>query len=427
MKLAEIIVIVTIIVLIVIIIIFIKKNCHGNNDKKERYENVGIFDDSYEKQQQEEDAIACQNANYTVGYGPDVSVVEGNRNTALRNSSTLDKLKQYEIVDNIRTNTSRQKNPRVITPDYERVLVKKAELPYFMNNQYHPDYKDVLTSIEDLVPARKQIFNIANIPLLDYTEPPASEVTAMMYDFIKTFNEISQKNANQAATRSLESGWLNAGWNDKLVDPTHTQSGWDKVQESLGLKPNLYTNPAPYGPMELIAIKRVQKFETDDEIKYQILAVLHKINVQDQIMLEISLIFDKRVERDEANFLSQNIKYVGNGIFKPANDNLQMVVENIQIIGYLTTAQTPMLSEDYGIKYAEYDKLEFQNMTDPRYIQSVLMDRYKKRNNDLNKRNATLDDEGREFHESMANPWDYPNLRLTQTIFDDMNCVRTFS
>ena len=45
------------------------------------------------------------------------------------------------------------------------------------------------------------------------------------------------------------------------------ESGWEKVQRSLGLPVSLYHKPAENGLLSLISIDNVKKYETDDEIR----------------------------------------------------------------------------------------------------------------------------------------------------------------
>jgi len=367
--------------------------------------------------------VVSPNNNY--GFVP----IETNKDTRLINEDPeLEEIREYDIMNN---QIYERNQPDKTLYNYQEdrnnnsIVSVKQILPYFNDIKFSQDYRDVITSINDLVPAKKQIFNMSNIPLLSYSTPKPSEVVQMSLDFIDTLNSISKQNTEEFDNRKLD-GNLNYGWTDKLVEK-NVESGWDKTQKALGLRPSLYPEPAKYRPVSLVAIKKVQKYETDDETKYVIYLVLHKSGVIDQILLKISLVINKTIARDENEFLKVKLDYQNNEdyTFKP-NFNVSVVVEDIDIMGYFTNKYGGFKSEDFGILYMKYDDLEFSNMTSNKYIRKVLIDKYNKRNDEINKRNATLDDDGREFHASMSGVGDYCNLGLSATIFDDIDAPRLF-
>lgn len=379
----------------------------------------------YPKKYEYYDVTKNNGSNNNPGFVP----IETNANTNLTNADPqLEKIKEYDIMDNQiyqRNLPSRIKyNSEEDKAGNSQVIIRKI-LPYFNEVKFNQDYRDVLTSINDLVPAQKSIFNMATLPLTSYSEPNPSEVVEMTMDFINTMNTISQKNTTEFNNRKLD-GYINYGWEDKLPEKT-VESGWDKVQKSLGLQPSLYPPPAQYRPLQLVAIKKVQKYETDEQIKYVIYMVLHKPDVLDQIMLKVSLVISKLIARDEDNFLNVNVSYLNNSdyTFKP-NFNVQVVVEYIDVLGYFTNNYGPFKAEDFGIKYAKYDELTYNTMTSNKYIRKVLIDKYDRRMDDINKRNATLDDQGKIFHSTMSGVGDYCNLGLSATIFDDIDAPRLF-
>ena len=60
----------------------------------------------------------------------------------------------------------------------------------FVEGQFHTDYRDTITAFGNLVPAQKQIFNMANVPV-SFTNPNLKEVTNIVKDFIKELNRKS--------------------------------------------------------------------------------------------------------------------------------------------------------------------------------------------------------------------------------------------
>jgi len=276
-----------------------------------------------------------------------------------------------------------------------------------INNKFHNDYRDVMTAINNIIPDKKQIFNLANIPL-KYSQPEIAEVKNLVNDFVKVLNE----NIKHAVPSYRNP---NSGWDEAIIDPT-VKSGWDSVQESLGLNPSLWDKPAVKDNIELIAITDVDKYETEDEIKYSCDIVIQKKNVYDQMILKASFVQDKRPLHDENNF------------FITANVDMKIVVEDINILGYLSEDGTDakLLFDKDMEKFYDYNQLEYNNLVDPKYIQKILMEKYRQRTEEMEQRNAMLDEEGQTFHRELPHIYDFSNIKGTQTIFDDMNYSKKF-
>jgi hypothetical protein len=281
----------------------------------------------------------------------------------------------------------------------------------FINIQFHNDYRDIITAFNNLVPDKKQRFNLPNRPL-HYSEPESAEVRNLVNDFIKIINDNLQTEVPSHRNP-------NSGWDEMIPDPT-IKSGWDKTQESLKLPTSLYEDPTSKAPIKLISIKQVQKYETEDEIKYSIEIVIQKVNVEDQMIIKGSFVQDKQPLHNENNF------------FKTSNIEMKITIEDLFIIGYLSdhgSKDTVKLFESLGDreeKWYDYNKLEYNNMTDPKYIQKILMEKYKQRTDEMEQRNAMLDEEGQQFHKELPHIYDFSNIKGTRTIFDDFNTPKTF-
>jgi hypothetical protein len=313
---------------------------------------------------------------------------------------------------------------------YDSGFVKSKKVnSNFIENQFHNDYRDLITAFNNLVPDRKQLFNLPNIPL-KYSEPEAAEVKNLVTDFVSVVN--NNLDTDVPCTRNK-----NSGWDEAIPDP-NVKSGWDKVQESLGLPVSLYEEPAGKAKVVLVDIPKVQKYETEDEIKYSIDLVLQKVNVDDQMLIKADFVQDKRPTTDENNF------------FTTKNVEMKVSIETIFAVGYLTKAgdngnltcgRGDELNigsgESYNInnvqnydgdkeKYYDYNKLEFNNMTDPKMVQRLLMEKYKKRNEEMEERTAMLDSEGQAYHASLPNVSEYANIRGSRSIYDDMNTPKLF-
>lgn len=296
--------------------------------------------------------------------------------------------------------------PSMITNDdsiqYEPVK------PNFLHIQWHNDYRDVITALQNLSPAKKQLFNHSNIPI-KYSQPEATEVYDIVQDFIEAINE---NICNEVPNYRNK----NSGWDEAIPDPNE-KSGWEQIQESLGLAPSLYDKPAGKRNVRLIAIQEVEKRETEDEVQHIINFVISKYGVEDQMVLRASFVQDLRPLRDENNF---NV----------ANDiQIDVSIEELSVIGFLSNEgpDDNLNFEADKDQYYDYKLMEYNNMTDPRYVLSKLEEKYNQRNSEMNQMTALLDEEGQAFHSTLPHSYDYSNIQATQTIFDDYNKKRKFS
>ncbi|MCJ7637249.1 MAG: hypothetical protein MUO21_07135 [Nitrososphaeraceae archaeon] len=286
-------------------------------------------------------------------------------------------------------------------------ITKEKLNPNLLDIQWHNDYRDVLDAINNLVGDRRQRFNIANIPLV-YSEPETNEVKVLVKDFIHVLND-------NICSRVPAERNPNSGWDEAIPDPT-IESGWEQSQRSLGLPVSLYEKPAPKSNVKLIKIDFVQKYETDDEIKYSVVMVIQKENVDDQMVIQVGFVQDKRPMNDENNF------------FINAKIDMKIVIEEVFMKGFLSQD-----GPDAGLqaaatkeKYYDFDTMEINNVTDPKEIQRILMEKYRIKSQEMEQRTAMLDEEGREFHRTLPSLYDFSNVKGTRTIFDDFNKERVF-
>ncbi len=291
---------------------------------------------------------------------------------------------------------------------YSSQYVPMRQKPNMVNIQFHDNYRHVIAALNNLVPSFKQLFNIPNLPL-EYSEPGPQEVYKMVSDFVSRVN-------HELATDIPPFRLSNTGWDEVLPEP-EIKSGWDKAQEALGLQSSLYAKPATNAPIRLIAINRVQKYETDDETKYTVEMVVQKENAVDQMVLKVSFYLDLRGFRDEDNFHKGN------------NVDISVMLESIYVLGYLSDdgIDSNIIHEKDEEKFYDFDKMEENNMLDPKHIQNILLQKYKLRTQEMTQRNAMLDEEGQEFHKTLPNMYDYSNITSTRTIFDDMNSPKVFT
>lgn len=292
------------------------------------------------------------------------------------------------------------------TNDYSTI---KKTLPNrnFLDKQFHNDYRDVITALHNLVPSQKQLFNLPNQPVT-YSELPPSEVKGMVNDLISSLN-------NNIKTSVPSERNNNSGWDEAIPDP-NKKSGWDKMREGLGLATSLYPKPAPPANVSLVKIDKVQKYETEDEIKYACHLLLQKDNIDDQMILKASLVQDKRSLHDENEF------------FRTHDLVMRIAVEELFIVGYLSdngmdaNKQFDMVKD----RFYDIDRMEHNNLTDPKYIMSELTKRQKLKTREMDYRNSLLDEEGQDFHATLPHPYDYSSYKATRTVYDDMQEPKHF-
>ncbi len=258
---------------------------------------------------------------------------------------------------------------------YDFNTIQQEQLnPNFINNQFHNSYRGVIAALNNLVPDKKQIFNLPNIPLT-YSEPETAEVKYMIKDFMGALN-------HNLDTEVPHFRHVNTGWDEPIQDP-QMESGWDKTQKALGLPTSLFEDAERKAPVHLVKINYVQKYETEDEIKYVIELIVRMAGVEDQMILKASFVQDKRPLHDENLF------------FNTSTVEMKITIEDLFIVGYLSK-----VGDDAGRQFDGNDKLyygfdgmEVNNMTDPKYIQRVLMSKYADRQQEVESRNAMLDED----------------------------------
>lgn len=309
-----------------------------------------------------------------------------------------------------------------IKKNVQKDFILNNEVPlnkYFIDIKYHKDYSHVLSALNNLVPRVKTYFNVANIPMIIGT-PSASDIK----DLLDNFTILLNNTIDEQVTTFRQS---NTGWDEQLPEPKYT-SGWEKTQKTLGLIPSLYNEDFPKVHIKIIDIQNLKKYETDDEIKYVMDLIIQGSNIEDQMSFKIGFTIDLRDLKNENNFnkLIPNIQ--------------DIKIEDLYINGFYSNNQHLINSfgeNNMSEEYQKYDILnnfnDFDNfspknnLTEPKYIQKVLLDKYNLRSKEMNQRNSLLDEEGKDYHNSLPKLYDYQNIYSTQTIFDDMNYKKYFS
>ena len=226
----------------------------------------------------------------------------------------------------------------------EKPKKKKKLNTYFQEMQFHTDYRDTLNAFS-MMCDNKIIFNKSDSPLVDASHPKSKEVKHLIIKFIKETNNISQNEVSETINMNKN------GWNDDMPLPQmKNKSGWDKFQESLGLPNTLYNEPASKAPIKLIKLDNIEKYETENEIKYVVYLIVQKKNVTDQMIVKVSFVIDRTDCNLDREFFAKNKN----------NYETKVLIEEIFVVGYLVIT-------DNGNKKSYRENLyEFENISDGR-------------------------------------------------------------
>jgi hypothetical protein len=209
-------------------------------------------------------------------------------------------------------------------------------LPFFVDSQFHNDYRDTLTAFNNVAPSQRQLFNKSDLPV---TSGPmvVKEGKHLVHDFLRSLNS----NVSTEVGDYLNAG---SGWDDYMPEK-RIESGWEKQQRKLGLPTTLYNDPAGRAKIKLIKIDRVERTETLEQVRLVAFMILQKVNVNDQMVLRVSFVMDKNDCNADRDFFKDNVSMTGK----------EIMIEEIFVVGYLT-------DHNYGSKTNREDFYNFQGI-----------------------------------------------------------------
>jgi hypothetical protein len=208
--------------------------------------------------------------------------------------------------------------------------------PYFVEMQFHNDYRDVITAFDCVVETGRPLFNRSNQPVKS-VEVKKREAKNLLKAFVKTLNKNIKNNIKNEAE-------LNYGWKNVMPNKTVKETGWEKQMTALGLPTDIYGKSAKKSSVRIIKIDRVDKFETDSQIRIDVYMILQKLNISDQMVVKVSFVMDKDDLNADRNFFKNNSEV-----------DLNVHLESIFIVGYLT-------DQSYGSKRNYFDFYTFEDI-----------------------------------------------------------------
>jgi hypothetical protein len=276
----------------------------------------------------------------------------------------------------------------------------------FIEIQYHQDYNDTITAINNLT-SQKELFNLGFLPVKETVALPAH--TKQLVDlFIKRLNTEIRSNVSEYLHP-------NSGWGDMGKRPRE-KSGFEKQQEELGIPGSLYTEPASKAPVRLIGIDKAEQHRTDDQIRFIIHIIIAKPNVQDQMVLRVHFFMEKgdltTPRDDRANFFDNKMDYDPD-----SPDNHTVIIEQVFVTGYLTNNGEKKTAMDRFHDYRNVQRLD--GTMDQEKVIRIMMDKHKDRENELKTFMCTVDDDTKQTHD-VGEVDAYTPYRNTRTIMDDL-------
>jgi hypothetical protein len=225
---------------------------------------------------------------------------------------------------------------------------------YFINKQYHNEYKDVLTAIKHISDNKKK-FNIESLPV-EYSEHDNEN------------DENSYKLINIFMIR------LNEYINKNIILPDEVKSGWEVVYKKLGL-PVLYDKEETVkNVLTVVKILNIYKFDTKNQTKYTYDIITTKDNVSDKMVLKVEMILNK------------------------INDKI--IIDNVFVQGFMAEkaiTYTPSNKLDYNMNESDNPN----KVTDVEHIQKQLYKKYKQQLCHEKLINLNIDDTGKVFRHDL--------------------------
>jgi len=263
-----------------------------------------------------------------------------------------------ELLNNDLVKEKKNKNVKVINKIEGNVTTKIDGYikPYFIDKQFHEDYRDTITAFDHLLEYDKPKFNKACLPV-SYTVVNKTEVKALLKSFLKMLNNEITKNVHNYVT-------VDDGFQNSMPNPT-VKSGWERQQEYLGLPGDLFKQKLK-SKIKIIKVDKVEKVESDSQTKYTIFMIIQKLNVSDQMVVKISFVLDRIDLNADRDFL-KNEKSV----------DLNVTLDDVFVVGYMSNFSFGVNND--RTDFYTFEKTEETNMLDQKEIFKQLKKKYNDR------------------------------------------------
>lgn len=222
-------------------------------------------------------------------------------------------------------------------------LNNEKVLPYFIEMQFHNDYKDVSTAFDIMIETGRQIFNRSNLPV-SVKELNPSDAGKMADVFITQLNDIISRRINDFAD---------------------VENGWEKQMKKLGLPDNLYDKRAKKTLIKLIRIDKFVLSTTDSQTRYDIFMIIQKENSYDQMVIKASFVTDREDTNTDRNFFKDDVTV-----------DLNVHIEDVFVIGFMTNHSYGSQNVSMRQDFYTFDNVEKDGMMDQEEIIKQLKKKY---------------------------------------------------
>lgn len=270
---------------------------------------------------------------------------------------------------------------------------KEKTIPYnFIEASFHKDYMDVITAFNTFSSGYHQIFNPNNVPCKVMKNIDNEIVQKIVKNFIKQLN--SNIKHDIPSFHQPNTGW------DEIVPEQKVESGWEKVQRSLGLPGSLYNEPKMHTKIQLKNIYDITKYETENETRYICKIIISKQKVKDDLIFQCSFVMN-------SNALQEDIK------------TEYVVVEDIFVVGYLTNQGLGTDRSELDDFYY-FDSLEKNNMITGERVVTELMNKNLIRNKIMQEKLERMDPEVQSHYRQLPSLNNYQSYQVTTDITDEI-------
>ena len=284
----------------------------------------------------------------------------------------------------------------------------------FIEKQYHKDYNDTITAINNLTP-QKELFNMGFLPVKEI-DPDPGNIKELVKLFIDRVNE-------EVDNRVSEYLHVNSGWNDQ-GKRKKVKSGFEEQMEELGLPGDLYTQPADKARIKLIAIQNAEQHMTDDQIRFVAHIVIQKKNVKDQMVLKVQFFMEREDLKSGGDhrdkFFDRSVDNHNKHVLKVDQDqdlDRVVIIEQVFTAGFLTDNGRAKTRMD---KFYEYKDIKNRDgIIDQYKVLQIMKKKHAERSKELSSFLCSVDDQTKELHD-VPSIGDYASYQNTRTIMDDL-------
>jgi hypothetical protein len=301
---------------------------------------------------------------------------------------------------------SRNRSNPILDPGVPARLPETPVNSDFVAMQYHKDYNDTITAINNLTP-QKELFNLGFLPV-KHVIPEPSNIEELVELFMNKLNAEISNNVSEYLH-------VNSGWND-MGKRRREKSGFETQMEELGLPGSLYNEPATKARVKLVRLDKAEQFNTENQIRFIAYIIIQKENVHDQMVLKVQFFLERQNFKngdDRAKFFERDLHENLNEI---KNDQI-VIIEQVFTVGYLTNDSKNKTKMDKFHDYGDVQRID--GTYDQENVLKVMLQKHKERADELNGWICTVDDDTKQIH-NIPGIDSYSVYKNTRTIMDDL-------